>query len=110
MTKNDPFVIERIYNAPMEKVWKAMTDKYEMKQWYFDLAEFNPVAGFEFRFMGGAEGKKQYLHICKITEVIPNKKLTYSWKYDGYGGISYVTYELFSEGNDSEVSIIRNCL
>ena len=33
-------VIERTYNAPVEKVWKAITDKEEMKQWYFDLDAF----------------------------------------------------------------------
>ena len=37
---NEPFVIERVFNAPPEKVWKAITDKNAMKQWYFDIAEF----------------------------------------------------------------------
>ncbi len=34
---NEPFVIERTFNAPIEKVWKVITDKEEMKQWYFQL-------------------------------------------------------------------------
>jgi uncharacterized protein YndB with AHSA1/START domain len=46
--ENDPFVIERTYNAPIAKVWKALTDKNDMKQWYFDLSEFKPEVGFEF--------------------------------------------------------------
>ena len=33
-------VIERTYNAPVEKVWKALTDVDQMRQWYFDLKEF----------------------------------------------------------------------
>lgn len=82
---NEPFVIERTYNAPVEKVWKSITDKNEMKQWYFDLADFRPEVGFEFQFEGGTETKK-YLHLCKVTEAIQNKKLTYSWRYDGYEG------------------------
>jgi uncharacterized protein YndB with AHSA1/START domain len=92
--KEEPFVIERTFNAPVEKVWNAITDKDQMKQWYFDLAEFKPEVGFEFQFYAG-DKKKQWLHICKITEVIKEKKLTYSWRYDGYSGISYVTFELF---------------
>ena len=36
--KNEPFVIERTYNATAEKVWQAITDKNQMKQWYFDIA------------------------------------------------------------------------
>ena len=48
--KNEPFVIERTFNASKEKVWKAITNKNEMKLWYFDLEEFKPEIGFEFRF------------------------------------------------------------
>lgn len=102
--KQEPFVIERTYNASIAKVWKAITDKNEMKKWYFDLAEFKPEVGFEFRFLGGPDEKK-YLHICKITEVVAGRKLTYSWRYDGYEGISYVTFELFAEGNGTKVKL-----
>jgi uncharacterized protein YndB with AHSA1/START domain len=105
MTEKDkPFVIERTYHAPIAKVWKAITDKNDMKKWYFDLAEFKPEVGFEFRFLGGPE-HKQYLHICKITEVIAGKKITYSWRYDGYEGISYVTFELFAEGDHTRLKL-----
>jgi uncharacterized protein YndB with AHSA1/START domain len=95
--KNEPFVIERTLNAPVEKVWKAITDKNDMKQWYFDLKEFKPEVGFEFRFDGGPEDRV-YTHICQVTEVIPNKKIAYSWRYDGYEGNSIVSWELFPEG------------
>lgn len=102
--KNEPFIIERTYNAPVEKVWNAITDKSEMKQWYFDLAEFKPEVGFEFQFYGGTK-EKQWLHLCKITEVVPKEKLTYTWKYDGYTGISYVTFELFAEQNKTRLKL-----
>ena len=101
---NEPFVIERTFNAPVEKVWKAITDKDEMKQWYFDLADFKPEVGFEFQFEGGPDHKK-YLHLCKVTEVLPQKKLTYSWRYDGYEGNSFVTFELFSEGEKTRLKL-----
>ncbi len=106
--KVEPFVIERTFHAPIEKVWKAITDKDEMKKWYFDLAEFKPEVGFEFQFYAG-DAKKQWLHVCKITEILAGKKLTYSWRYDGYPGISFVTFELFNEGNlpDSEAGKTR---
>jgi uncharacterized protein YndB with AHSA1/START domain len=105
-----PFVIERTYNAPVDKVWKAIADKDEMKQWYFDLAEFRPEAGFEFQFYGQGKEGEQYLHLCKITEVIKEKKLQYSWRYDGYEGISFVTFELFAEGNSTRVKLTHEGL
>jgi len=102
--KNEPFVIERTYNAPVAKVWKAITDKDEMKQWYFDIAEFKAEVGFEFNFTAG-DGKKNYLHLCKIVEVIPGKKLSYSWRYDAQPGNSVVTFELFAEGNSNRLKL-----
>ncbi|MEW6194193.1 MAG: SRPBCC domain-containing protein [Bacteroidota bacterium] len=102
--KSEPFVIERTFNASIEKVWKAITDKNEMKKWYFDLAEFKPEVGFEFNFYGGSP-EKQWLHLCKITEVIEKQKLTYSWKYEGYTGISFVTFELFAEENKTRLKL-----
>ena len=100
----EPFVIERTYNASVEQVWEAITDKDKMKQWYFDLEEFIPEVGFEFTFYGGSK-EQQYLHICKITEVIPGKKLKHSWKYDGYPGESFVTFELSPEGDKTTLKL-----
>jgi len=75
-----------------------------MKQWYFDLAEFRPEVGFEFQFTGGTE-EHSYLHLCRITEVVPGRKLTYSWRYEGYAGNSFVTFELFAEGDKTRLKL-----
>jgi uncharacterized protein YndB with AHSA1/START domain len=107
--KTEPFVIEQTYNAPVDKVWQAITDKDEMKQWYFDLKEFKPEVGFEFTFYGGSE-QKQYLHICKVTEVEPGRKLTHTWQYDGYPGESFVTWELFKEDDKTRVRLTHKGL
>jgi uncharacterized protein YndB with AHSA1/START domain len=95
--EGNPVIIERTFDAPVEKVWTAITDRDEMGKWYFDLKEFRAEVGFEFRFLSGRDKNNQYLHICKITEVIPEKKISYSWRYGGYEGISYVSFELFAE-------------
>jgi uncharacterized protein YndB with AHSA1/START domain len=108
--KNQPIIMERVFNAPVSKVWSAITDKAEMKQWYFDLAEFKPEIGFEFEFTGGPDNGIQYRHLCKITEVIPEKKLTYSWRYDGFEGNSFVTFELFPQGGQTLLRLTHNGL
>lgn len=107
--KAAPIVIERVLNAPVARVWNALTDKNEMKQWYFDLKEFRPEVGFAFDFYGGTE-EHQYLHLCKITAAEPNKKLGYSWKYDGYAGESFVTFELFPEGEKTRIKVTHEDL
>ena len=106
---NESFVIERTFNAPIKKVWKAITEKDEMKQWYFDLPDFKAEVGFEFWFLGGPEERK-YLHLCTITEVIVGKKLTYSWRYDGYDGNSFVSFGLFEEGNNTRLKLTHEGL
>ena len=102
-------VLERTYDAPVEKVWQALTDPEKMKQWYFDIAEFRPEVGFEFQFEGQNEGRV-FLHLCKVTEVIKGKKLQYSWRYKGYEGLSYVTFELFPEGDRTRLKLTHEGL
>jgi uncharacterized protein YndB with AHSA1/START domain len=104
-----PVIKEVTVDAPVERVWKAITDKEDMKQWYFDLENFKAEVGFEFQFYGGDEETK-YLHLCKITEVISGKKLSYSWRYDGQPGESFVTFELFNEGERTKVRLTHEGL
>lgn len=108
--QNNNFVIERTFNSSIEKVWHAITDKDAMKQWYFDLEDFKPEVGFEFRFYGQGKEGEPYLHLCKITEVIKEIKLTYSWRYEGYDGISFVSFELFTTGKTTTLKLTHEGL
>lgn len=105
---NAAIVIERTYNAPIEKVWRAITNRDEMEKWYFNLREFKPEVGFEFDFLGG--DAKQYVHLCKVTKADPGKKISYTWKYKGQPGISEVSFELFTEGNSTRLKLTHEGL
>lgn len=107
---NSPLVIEKIYDVSVEKLWKALTDNEEMKKWYFNLSDFKPEAGFEFSFPGQGQKGEQYIHLCTITDVIPGKKIRYSWSYKGYEGISYVSFELFEEGDKTKLRLTHEGL
>ena len=104
-----PLITESTYNAPVDVVWQAITDREQMKQWYFDIESFKPEVGFEFTFKGENEGRV-YIHLCKITEVIPGRKLKHSWRYQDYEGISYVTFELFPEENKTRIKLTHEGL
>ncbi|HEY3371697.1 MAG TPA: SRPBCC domain-containing protein [Prolixibacteraceae bacterium] len=95
--KTEPYMIEKTYKAPLERVWNALTDIREMKSWYFDIPDFMPVPGFEFRFVSGPDESRQYVHLCQVTEVIPGKKIAYTWRYEGYEGNTLVSFELFDQ-------------
>jgi len=102
-------VVERTFNAPVGRVWKALTDADEMRVWYFDLKEFKPEVGFEFEFIIEHEGMK-YHHLCKVTEVIPQKRIAYTWRYKGEPGDSLVTFELFADGNKTKLRLTHEGL
>ena len=112
-----PVVIERTYNAPVEKVWTALTDVEQVREWYFDqvrewyfdLNEFIPEVGFEFGFVVEHEGNR-YDHRCKVTEVIPQRKIAYTWRYEGHEGDSLVTIELFPDGDKTRLRLTHEGL
>jgi uncharacterized protein YndB with AHSA1/START domain len=109
LAKPPLLVIERTYNAPVAKVWKAITNKKDIKKWSFDMKEFQPEVGFEFEFYGEKNGMK-YFHLCKVTEVIPRKKLAYTWRYKGHEGNSLVTFELFAQGGKTRLRLTHEGL
>ena len=104
-----PLITESTYNAPVDVVWQAITDREQMKQWYFDIESFKPEVGFEFTFKGENEGRV-YIHLCKITELITGRRLKHSWRYQDYEGISYVTFELFPEENKTRIKLTHEGL
>lgn len=105
-----PIVIERIYNAPLERVWQALTDKAEMKKWYFDVPDFKPEPGTNFSFIGKNKEGQDILHLSTVREVIPNRKLSYTWRYDGYLGESLLTFELFEEAGKTRLKLTHEGL
>jgi uncharacterized protein YndB with AHSA1/START domain len=108
--KKAPLVFERVYDAPIEKTWAAITNRDQMKQWYFDIKEFKAEKGFKFHFTGGDE-KVQYLHQCEILECDPPHRLSYSWTYPEYNGYSVLTWELFEEaGNKTKLRLTHDGL
>ncbi|WP_336516475.1 SRPBCC family protein [Pollutibacter soli] len=92
-----PVVVEKTYPVSASRLWNALTVNEEMKQWYFELAEFRPEPGFEFEFWAG-DDKKKWLHKCRVTTVIPLSVIAYTWRYEGYPGNSEVKFELLPDG------------
>lgn len=107
--KANPLIVQCNLHAPEETIWKALTENDQMKKWYFDIQDFKAIAGFEFNFTAGSDQKK-YVHLCKVTDVIPGKKLAYTWKYKDYPGNSLVTFELSPEGDSTQIKVIHEGL
>src|SRR5258708_3090136 len=111
-TKNElaeAVVFERTFTARGGGVWKGVNDVEEMRQWYFNLKQFKAEVGFEFEFVVEHEGTT-YHHLCKVTEVIPQKKIAYTWRYKGHEGDSLVTFELAAVGDKTRLKLAHEGL
>ncbi|QOJ27970.1 MAG: SRPBCC domain-containing protein [Ignavibacteriales bacterium] len=89
----ETLIVSRVFPAPADLLWKAITEKERMKEWYFDIAEFRPEPGFHFTFTGGTE-TREYLHLCTVIQAVSCVLLSYSWEYQGYPGKTIVTFRL----------------
>lgn len=93
--KNKIFTITRVFNVPAETLWKAITERDQLKQWYFDFdTHFRLEKDATFEWTAGDPQGKQWLHKGRMLEIVKNKKLMHSWEYPGYTGSSVVTWAL----------------
>lgn len=104
-----PLIVERTFNAPVQKVWEAITEPENMRQWYFDIKSFKPEVGFSFQFAADMDGTP-FIHECEVTEAIPYKKISYSWSYKGFAGTSWVSFELFDEDGQTRLVLTHTGL
>ncbi len=108
--EREPIIVEQTLDASADTVWQAITDINQMKQWYMPALEsFKAEVGFETRFDIHHAGKT-FIHLWKVTEVVPGKKMSYSWKYKDYPGDSLVTFELLPQGNKTRLRLTHTGL
>jgi len=98
-----PYELIQVYDAHVERVWRALTTRDAMKTWYFpQLRRFEPVVGFEMEFEDDRSTFRKY---WKVTQVRPERKLAHTWSYVGYAGASEVIFELFPEGGKTRLKV-----
>jgi len=101
----DPIAVEQSFEVELDRLWEAITELDQMRQWFFENIEaFESKEGFETRFIVKNEGRT-FPHLWKITEVDPFKKIVYNWKYGGYAGNSLVTFELSNRVKGSHLKL-----
>jgi uncharacterized protein YndB with AHSA1/START domain len=94
MSNAAPIIVEQTFEAPAARVWRAITDQAEMTQWFFEtIADFEAKEGFETQFDVHNEGRV-YPHQWRVTEVVPQRRIAYDWKYAGVSGDSVVVWSL----------------
>ncbi|MEO1526494.1 MAG: SRPBCC domain-containing protein [Planctomycetota bacterium] len=105
-----PIVVEETYAVPPDRLWSAVTDPAEMRDWFFEeMQEFQPLDGFETTFVVEL-GDKQYTHRWEISGVKANERIVYGWSYDGLPGRGRVTWEIKADEQGSRLRLTNEIL
>jgi uncharacterized protein YndB with AHSA1/START domain len=69
------------FSHPPETVWEYLTKAELLEQWLMKN-DFKPIVGHDFQFRTNPIPSLDFDGICycKVLEIIPLKKLSYSWK------------------------------
>lgn len=111
MKKNDePIIVEASFKSPVETVWNSITAIDLMRQWYFEnIPSFKAEVGFKTQFNVISEGRN-FLHMWEITEVVPLKRIAYSWKFNEYAGEGLVVFELSAQNDLTKLKLTNSVL
>lgn len=101
------------FQQPPSEVWEYLTKPELIEQWLMK-SDFQPIVGYKFRFTFIAKPTSQYEGVvhCKVLEVKPFTKLSYSWsgntqdKDRNYN--STVVWTLVPKDNGTELKLQHN--
>jgi uncharacterized protein YndB with AHSA1/START domain len=92
---------ERI-DAPPEEVWKALTDPAILADWLMPN-DFVAEVGRRFTFEPDHETPWEGNVECEVLELVPARKMSWSWKTSGMKRPSRVQFELVPKQASTEV-------
>jgi uncharacterized protein YndB with AHSA1/START domain len=104
--------IERTFNAPRERVWRAMTEREFVAQWWgrgnkLVIERFEPERGGHWRFV---EHSDQGVHGFegRFREVTPPERVVQTFEWDGMPGhvvVETLTLEDLGDGRTKVVNV-----
>ena len=95
---------------PPAVVWEYLTNAELMELWLMNN-DFQPIVGYDFQFKTNPLPQFNFDGnvYCKVLEIVPNKKLVYSWKGGPGNGVmtmdSIVEWTLREKGNGTELEL-----
>ena len=97
-----------VFSHPTETVWEYLTKSELLEQWLMKN-DFQPIVGHDFQFRTNPIPSLDFDGICycKVLEIIPFRKLSYSWRGgSGRGEVTLdtvVVWELVPNDNGTEL-------
>jgi len=93
--------LTRVYEAPLEKVWQALTDQKAMSEWLMPC-DFEPKIGHKFQFRTKSYPGFDGIVNCEVLELRENELLSFSWS-GGSLKNTVVTFKLLPENGKTRL-------
>jgi uncharacterized protein YndB with AHSA1/START domain len=105
--------IERIFDAPRERVWQAMTDPALIVQWWAGetrklvIERYEPHRGGHWRFV--CEGKDGVAHGFegRFREITPPERVVQTFEWDGMPGHVVIETVTLEDLGDSRTKLVN---
>lgn len=106
--------VERVFNAPRERVWRAYTDPKLVAQWWgrgnkLDIERLEVERGGHWRFVEHApEGVEGFEG--RFREVTPPERLVQTFEWDGMPGYVAIDTTTFEDLGDGRTRVVATSL
>jgi len=106
--------IERIFNAPRERVWRAFTDPKLVAQWWgrgnkLDIERMEVQRGGHWRFVEHTPQGPQGFE-GRFREVTPPRRLVQTFEWDGMPGHVAINDASFEDLGDGRTRVVTKSL
>ena len=108
-------VVDEVFPHAPETIWKTLTTGDLIDRWLMKSTGFEPVEGTRFTLQTTPAGAWDGVIHCEVLEVVPNERLSYSWRggHDGnaeYGSrlATIVTWTLAKVGGGTRLRVVHS--
>lgn len=106
--------IERIFDAPRPRVWRAMTDPELVKQWWgrgnpLTVERLEVERGGHWRFVEHSDGGDHGFE-GRFREVVPPEKLSMTFEWDGAPGHTVVQTIMLEDMGDNRTRMVSTSM
>jgi uncharacterized protein YndB with AHSA1/START domain len=107
--------VERIFNAPRDRVWRAFTEADQLAQWWgrgnkLVVEKYEPRRGGHWRFVEHAPDGSTHGFEGRFREVTPPERLSYTFEWDGMPGHVIVETCTFVDLGDGRTKLVNDSL
>ena len=107
--------IERVFDAPRERVWEALTKPELVAQWWgrgnkLDVERLEVRRGGHWRFVEHTSGGETHGFEGRFREVTPPSRLIYSFEWDGMPTHVIIETITLDETNDGKTRMVTDSL